>query len=79
MTTDLLREVGEALYGSRWQSDLARALGVTDRTVRRWAAGEWQPAPAAWDAIIDLLKARGKAMAMLRRKLLAARPTNSGR
>ena len=35
----LLRAAGEALYGSRWQSDLARDLGVSDRTMRRWAAG----------------------------------------
>lgn len=32
----LLVEAGEALYGSRWQSDMARDLGVSDRTVRRW-------------------------------------------
>lgn len=35
----LLRDVGEALYGSRWQSELARDLDVSDRTMRRWAAG----------------------------------------
>ena len=36
--TALLRAAGEALYGSRWQSDLARDLGVSDRTMRRWVA-----------------------------------------
>jgi hypothetical protein len=35
----LLVECGEALYGERWQSALARDLGVSDRTMRRWAAG----------------------------------------
>lgn len=35
----LLIECGEALYGQQWQSALARDLGVSDRTVRRWAAG----------------------------------------
>lgn len=35
----LLVEAGEALYGPRWQSDLARDLGVSDRTMRRWVAG----------------------------------------
>ena len=39
MTPDLLREAGEALFGTLWQSELARALGVNDRTVRRWLAG----------------------------------------
>ena len=35
----LLVDAGEALYGPRWQSELARDLGVADRTVRRWVAG----------------------------------------
>lgn len=35
----LLHRVGEALYGHRWQSDLARDLDVSGRTMRRWAAG----------------------------------------
>ena len=34
----LLRAAGEALYGPRWQSELARALDVSDRTMRRWVA-----------------------------------------
>lgn len=39
MSSRLLRDVGEALYGPRWQSDLARDLHVADRTMRRWLAG----------------------------------------
>jgi hypothetical protein len=39
MTPELLREAGEALYGPRWTTDLARDLDVADRTVRRWSAG----------------------------------------
>ena len=34
----LLVEAGEALYGPRWQSELARDLAVSDRTMRRWVA-----------------------------------------
>lgn len=34
----LLVESGEALYGPRWQTELARDLGVSDRTMRRWVA-----------------------------------------
>lgn len=49
MTLDLLRRTGEALYGERWQSALARALGVSDRRVRAWAAGEGEPHPRRWD------------------------------
>lgn len=40
MTPDLLRAAGELLYGSRWQSDLAAALGVGSRRVREWLAGD---------------------------------------
>lgn len=35
----LLVESGEALYGPRWQAELARDLCVSDRTIRRWVAG----------------------------------------
>lgn len=34
----LLQRCGEALYGPRWQSEIARDLKVSDRTVRRWVA-----------------------------------------
>lgn len=50
MTPDFLRRAGEALYGPQWQSELARALDVNGRTVRRWAAGD--------TAIPDWLAAR---------------------
>lgn len=33
---DLLRLVGEALYGERWQAPIACDLGVSDRAVRYW-------------------------------------------
>jgi len=36
----LLRRIGEAFHGSEWQNRLARQLEVSDRTVRRWVAGE---------------------------------------
>jgi hypothetical protein len=39
-----LAEIGEALYGDRWQRSMARALGVSERTVRYWAAGH-HPVP----------------------------------
>lgn len=41
MTTNkLLSDTGKALYGPLWQSQLARDLHVSDRTVRRWLAGD---------------------------------------
>lgn len=43
MTPADLRRYGEALYGPRWQTSLARALDVSDRTMRYWLAGRHQP------------------------------------
>jgi predicted transcriptional regulator len=40
----LLEAVGESCYGLDWQSPLARELGVVPRTVRRYVAGDRQPA-----------------------------------
>lgn len=45
LSPELLRQVGEALYGEQWQTELARALDVNNRTVRRWVAGTWEPRP----------------------------------
>ncbi len=70
---NLLIEAGRALYGERWQSDLARALNVSDRTVRRWASGEERPRPGVYvdlmrlcsehaqalDGLVERLKAQG--------------------
>lgn len=53
MTLDLLTKAGEALYGPRWQSELARDLDVDDRTMRRWVAGD-SPVPSG--VAVDLLR-----------------------
>ncbi len=42
MTSEQLRRIGERLYGWGWLTRLAADLGVTDRTVRRWAAGDYE-------------------------------------
>ena len=41
----LIIDAGKALYGDRWQSALARDLDVSDRTVRRWVAGDEDLSP----------------------------------
>lgn len=52
MSDNLLKSVGEALYGPRWQSDIAHDLEVSDRTIRRWADG----APASEGVRMDLMR-----------------------
>lgn len=61
MTSDLLRTVGEALYGERWQVPLARALGVSDRNLRYWAVGK--PIPDIRDRLAALLSGRQRQIA----------------
>jgi hypothetical protein len=41
--TITIADIGTELYGSRWQTELAKTLKVSDRTVRRWAAGSGVP------------------------------------
>lgn len=53
MTPKLLTDCGIALYGERWQSEIARDLDITDRTVRRWLAGD-QPVQSG--VAVDLLR-----------------------
>ena len=53
MTSDLIREAGQSLFGDRFQSDLARLLGVSDRTVRRWIGGDSAIPYAAWALLCD--------------------------
>jgi hypothetical protein len=39
MSPALFCAIGEALYGTQWQGDLAIALDIDKRNIRRWAAG----------------------------------------
>src|SRR5690606_6365951 len=61
-TPGKLSRIGNALYGPRWQSDLARDLGVADRTVRAWVAGDRRPAPGVWIDLERLVRERRGAL-----------------
>ena len=37
---ELLIRGGKALYGPKWQSPLARGLGIDLRSIQRWVAGD---------------------------------------
>lgn len=65
----LLREVGEALYGPRWHTDLARDLDVADRTVRRWEAGATPVPDGVWADLRGLIVTRGAALRDLAERL----------
>jgi hypothetical protein len=79
MTAPLIVEVGQALYGPHWMRELARALDVNERTVRRWAAGEVEPRPGVYGAVHELLSERAAALdPLLRRVKVAADQTEAG-
>lgn len=64
MTLFDLRAAAETIYGSEWQSPLARDLGVALRTVQRWAAGEQQP-PDVCGELAAICRRRAAALARL--------------
>lgn len=64
--TDVLRAAGLALYGDNWQSPMSRALGVSDRTVRRWAGGQSAVPKDCWPQIEQLLSNRIATIATIR-------------
>lgn len=67
----LLLEAGEALYGERWQSELSRDLGVSDRTMRRWAAGTTDVPVGLYVDLLRLTQERAAKLEAMAPRLLA--------
>lgn len=61
----LVCAIGPLLYGPDWQVPLSRALGVNDRTVRRWVAGEARPAEGVLADVLRLARERAAVLAEL--------------
>ncbi|QDM22726.1 hypothetical protein FIU28_17390 [Tardiphaga sp. vice154] len=58
-----LQQVGQALYGDRWQKDLARGLGVSRSSIVLWSQGHRPRADIDVDArLLDLVRRRGLAL-----------------
>ena len=70
--TDLLHAVGAALYGNQWQSAIARDLGVSDRTMRRWAAGTAETPAGLRADLLRLVEQRGADLGALAGRLRKA-------
>jgi hypothetical protein len=71
---EILRQTGEALYGERWQSELSRTIGVSDRTMRRWVSDPYEIPGGVWNEIQELLLARVIAIEKLRNEIIRAIP-----
>lgn len=76
MTRDQLRQAGVTMFGEQWQTPLAEALGVSDRTMRRWISGRFPIPPdirgriaAAIGARRSSLASKGRALDVLHRSL----------
>ena len=83
MTAEHLRIAGEALFGGRWKTEIARALGVDTRRVRQWTTSResrsWRPIPeGVWADVDALLADRSlwlqQCRAMLKTGILPAAP-----
>jgi len=61
----LLHEAGRALCGQQWQSALARDLGVSVRTMQRWAVGSAAVPRGAYLDLLRLTQERAAALAAL--------------
>ena len=68
----LLHEAGEALWGPRWQVEMSRELAVSDRTVRRWAAGVTPVPGGVWVDLLRLSQERAAALDALAGRLAEA-------
>jgi hypothetical protein len=63
--SEVLKLAGRALYGERWQVPLARDLGISDRTVRYWVAGNHPRPPDLNQRLVALLRERGEELSGL--------------
>lgn len=68
----LLAECGAALYGDSWRAPLARDLGVTERTVRRWAADTHAMPAGAYTDLMRLVTERAAVLDALAERLKQA-------
>lgn len=64
-STATLIATGEALYGPLWQSAIARDLGVSDRTIRRWVAGTSRVPVGLPVELLHLMRARHQTLTQL--------------
>jgi hypothetical protein len=77
--TEQLATVGTTLYGEgeAWPSRLAENLGVNERTLRRWLAGESAIPENVWDELINIAIGRAREIADLIPQIDQARSRQS--
>lgn len=71
MTPRQFVTIGEALKGSAWQEALARDLGISSRTVKRYAMAEHPVPPEVALKLAELLGTHARTLRALRDDLRA--------
>ena len=61
----LLAAIGQALYGENFRGALAIDLEVRPDTVRHWASGKSRIPLTLWGELLELLRARERALPAL--------------
>jgi DNA-binding XRE family transcriptional regulator len=67
----LIAEIGEALFGERWKSDLARELGVSRDTVDDWTKERMKPRPGVYRDLAKIVERRQAELNKLPAKIAA--------
>ena len=67
MEVERFQSAGTLLFGQRWQGQMAEAIGVDERTIRKWLSSERIPEYVAHD-IKALLVQREQEIREERRK-----------
>lgn len=55
---DLLHRIGRAIWGEHWQTSMAAAFDVRDRTVRYWLSGRYEVPADVWRELLARLEAK---------------------
>lgn len=73
-TSKELAIIGEALYGTQWQSNLARDLGLSDaRRIRQWLAGERGIPFGIWGDLAELVRSKQNNLSSILSKMTEKR------
>ena len=57
-TGELIRRIGERLWGDRWQAAMSAELELNDRTVRRLASGRQAPPASLLEQLAAMIAER---------------------
>lgn len=69
MTSEQLKAIGLALFGGRWQTELAEAMGVSRQMIVLWSKNQCKISLERSEQIKDLMKAKQKAINSLLKEI----------